>query len=150
MTFFTFLKIIFRRFFWHILIFFVVVLALIIAGYFFRGSIYYLNNDIVANSEGKELAKKVGELVFLPQDEVPTVAKVSNPDLLKDQAFFADAKVGDVVLIYTNAKKAVLYDPVANKIVNMSSIGGLSKVEEPQINLNQNNKTIDSSKENQF
>ena len=143
MTFLTFLKIIFRRFFWYILIFCFIFLAIII-GFFYKHPSYYFSPDVIAESEGKTLAKKVGELVFLPQDEVPTVAKVSNPSLLKEQAFFNDAKVGDVVLIYTNAKKAILYDPVANKIVNMStlSMGSIKKNDDPQIDLNKKDKKI--------
>lgn len=150
MTFFTFVKIIFRRFFWYILIFCVILFA-IIAGFFYKHPAYYLSPDVLAESEGKTLAKKVGEIVFLPQDEVPTVAKVSNPSLLKEQAFFIDAKIGDVVLIYTNAKKAILYDPTANKIVNMSTlnIGGINKPEETNIDLNTKNKKA-TSKDTQF
>ena len=47
---------------------------------------------------------------------------ILNPDLLKNQAFFANAQKGDIVLIYANAKKAILYDPVGNKIVDTAPI----------------------------
>jgi hypothetical protein len=131
MTFFTFIKIIFRRFFWYILIICIILLAVVV-GFLYKHPAYYSSPDTIAESEGRTLVKRVGELAFLPPDEVPTVAKVSNPSLLREQAFFVDAKTGDVVLIYTNAKKAILYDPTANKIVNMSTlnIGSLNKAPE--------------------
>lgn len=76
----------------------------------------------VSQTEAKALAQKVGRLIILPDDEVPTVATVSDPDKLKDQSFFASAKAGDKVLIYTNAKIAVLYDPTLDKIVTVAPI----------------------------
>lgn len=75
-----------------------------------------------SQEEAKKLVAEVGKLIVLPQDETPTVATVSDPEKLKIQAFFTDAKKGDKVLIYTNAKKAILYDPEAKKIVNVAPI----------------------------
>jgi hypothetical protein len=72
--------------------------------------------------EAKALAIKVGILMVLPKNEVPTIATVSDPSVLKDQVFFIDAKKGDKVLIYTGAKKAILYDPTINKIVNVAPL----------------------------
>jgi len=47
---------------------------------------------------------------------------VSDISKLQGQAFFASAKNGDKVLIYSKAKQAILYDPLANKIVKVSSL----------------------------
>ncbi len=76
----------------------------------------------IAQAEAKTLATKVGMLMVLPTDETPTIATVADPEALKNQAFFANAKVGDKVLIYTNAKKAILFDPVLNKILNVAPL----------------------------
>lgn len=70
----------------------------------------------------EEAVAAVAKLIDLPQDEQPTVATVTDPALLKDQPFFARAKNGDIVLLYTNAKKAYLYDPVANRLKEVSPI----------------------------
>ncbi len=68
------------------------------------------------------LLAEVGQLIALPEGETPTVATVSDPEKLKDQPFFAKAKVGDKVLIYTNARKAILYSPTDHKIIEVAPI----------------------------
>ena len=73
-----------------------------------------------ATTEVATLVEKVGKLIALPEDETPTIATIKQPDKLKDQAFFANAKEGDKVLIYTKARKAILYDPSADKIIQVA------------------------------
>ncbi|MEZ0208661.1 MAG: hypothetical protein ACAH17_00585 [Candidatus Paceibacterota bacterium] len=73
-------------------------------------------------NETAELISRVGKIIVLPEGEVPTIATVSNPEELKEQPFFAKAQVGYKVLLYAVAKKAYLYDPVANRIIEVSSI----------------------------
>jgi hypothetical protein len=80
------------------------------------------NPQRVAQEEVKSLVTKVGKLIVLPEGEEPTVATVTDPNLLKDQPFFANAKTGDKVLIYTNARKAVLYNPEENKIIEVAPV----------------------------
>lgn len=73
-------------------------------------------------SEIEALVAKVGQLIVLPAEEVPTVATITDPKLLKDQAFFANAQTGNKVLIYAQARKAILYDPLQHKIVEVAPI----------------------------
>ena len=107
-------------------IYFLLVLVLIAlgsAGYFwFEASAFKKDPQKSAQLETQKLLAKVSTLIVLPEDETPTVATVTDPDKIKNQAFFAKAKIGDKVLIYTSAKKAILYDPVANKIVEVAPI----------------------------
>jgi len=72
--------------------------------------------------EAEGLIERVGRLVVLPEEERPTIATVSDVEQIKDQPFFANAKNGDKVLIYTNARKAILYDPVNDKIVEIAPL----------------------------
>lgn len=75
-----------------------------------------------AQEEAVSIVAQVGKLIILPEGETPTVATVSDPEKLKDQSFFAKAKVGDKVLLYQNAKRAYLYDPVANRVLEVAPI----------------------------
>lgn len=75
-----------------------------------------------AQAEVDRLVSQVSKLIVLPTDEQPTVATVSDIEKLKDQPFFAKAQNGNKVLIYTGAKKAILFDPVANKIIEVAPI----------------------------
>lgn len=102
-----------------------VVIVIILAGatiYFFQQyTNIKANPGQKAQAETNRLVGEVSRLLVLPQ-ETPTVATITDIDKLKDQAFFANAKNGDKVLIFTGAKKAVLYDPVAKKIIEVAPI----------------------------
>ena len=80
------------------------------------------NPQATVQKEAEQLVGRVSRLIVLPEGEVPTIATVQDPELLKEQLFFANAKKGDKVLIYTNARKAILYDPVSNKIVEVAPV----------------------------
>ena len=84
---------------------------------------YFYNNNFKpknnSQKETNEIVSLVGKLMVLPEEQ-PTIATVTDIEQLKDQPFFVNAKKGDIVLIYTKAKKAILYDPVSNKIVEVS------------------------------
>jgi hypothetical protein len=69
-----------------------------------------------------DMVARVGALIDLPAGETPTIATVSDPSKLEDQAFFAGASKGDIVLIYTKAHEAYLYDPVRNKLVKVAPV----------------------------
>lgn len=75
-----------------------------------------------AQEEVKAVVAEVSKLMMLPNGEDPTLATVTDPEKLKDQAFFARAQTGFKVLIYANAKKAILYNPVEKKIVEVAPI----------------------------
>lgn len=103
-----------------------IALLIIIAGaaayFYMQADALKQDPDALARKEAEELVAVVGKLIILPADEIPTVATVSDPTKLADQAFFAKAKVGDKVLLYPRAKKAYLYDPVANRILEVAPI----------------------------
>lgn len=94
--------------------------ALGAAGYFYNKAYGSKNADPA--KEAAAVVERVGKLMILPTDETPTIATVSDPAKLRDQKFFTNAKEGDKVLIYTHAGKAILYDPAANKIVEVAPI----------------------------
>jgi hypothetical protein len=80
------------------------------------------NPQIAQQKEIDELVANVAKLIVLPADEQPVVATVADPDQLDDQPFFANAKKGDKVLIYNNARKVILYDPVEHRIIEVAPL----------------------------
>lgn len=94
-------------------------------GIYFYSQAVALKSGVAQKSspeELRQLVNKVSQIILLPTDEVPTVATVNDLALLKGQAFFANAKKGDRVLIYSKAKKAILYDPDSNKIIEVAPV----------------------------
>jgi hypothetical protein len=65
---------------------------------------------------------QVGKLMLLPENEQPAIATVTDLNPLSGQAFFANASIGDVVLMYKGARKAILYSPQKNKIIEVAPI----------------------------
>ena len=108
------------------LVFIVLFLAIAATAYYFydqnKKTLSLLNNPAQATElETKELTEKVGKLMTLP-DEKPTIISVVDKEKVKDQPFFIKAENGDKVLVYTAAKKAILYRPIANKIIEVGPV----------------------------
>ena len=92
------------------------------AGYFYWQWRNIKNNPTaVLEDESKKLIEMVGKLILLPNEQ-PTIATVTDPSKLSDQIFFKNAKVGYKVLVYSVAKKAILYDPISNKIIEVGPV----------------------------
>lgn len=72
--------------------------------------------------ENARIIDQVKKLINVPTDETPTVATVSDSEKLKNNAFFANAQNGDKVLIYTTTKKAIIFRPGENKIIEVGPI----------------------------
>ena len=100
----------------------VLVSGMLMASYEQKYATMKANPEKYAQESVQQLMADVSQLITLPTNEMPTVATVTDPTKLKDQPFFTDAKVGDRVLIYTGAKKAILYDPVARKIMQVAPL----------------------------
>ena len=101
----------------------ITVIAIILAGYFYSQiRVLKQNPQAQAQKETVEVMEKVSKLMVLPVGETPTLATVSDPEALKDQVFFAQAQKGDKVLIYSQAKKAILYSVVLNKIIDVAPL----------------------------
>ena len=107
----------------YVIIGLIISVALIALGlfYFFDRQASMLDEK-KAQSEAKSLYEKVDKHFVLPKDELPTVATVTEPEKLQGQSFFAKAKKGDKVLIFTNAKEAILYDPVLDKVIAVAPL----------------------------
>jgi len=105
----------------------VVALLIFLPSYYFYNKYQKLKSSHtgssgVDKSTAKELVEKVGKLIELPKGEDPTIATVSDKNALPKQAFFTNAQNADQVLIYTKAKKAILYRPSTNKIIEVGPV----------------------------
>ena len=111
-----------KRTFFNFIIIFVAIVAICFGILF-----YFKLNKIKLQDAAKEkevisLISKVSRLYLFPEGETPTIATVSDPQLLKGQAFFTQSEKGDSVLIFLKAGKAVLYRPSIDKIIEIAPI----------------------------
>lgn len=92
--------------------------------YFYKksSSINNINTTELSTSEINKVIKKVQAMVVVPEEEIPSVAMVTDPTLLSAQSFFASAKKGDVVLLYGSLGKVILFDSQIGKIIDMAPI----------------------------
>jgi hypothetical protein len=80
------------------------------------------NGQMTAQDQevARQVIARVGALIQLPEGE-PQIAVVKDPQILaQNQAFFANAQVGDVLLVYPTT--AILYRPQVNKIINIGPV----------------------------
>jgi hypothetical protein len=111
---------------WLIVIIVVLIVAAIPAYYYYnqykQEQMLLQNPSTSADATVKDLVDKVGKLMELPSNETPKIATVSDIAKLAGQAFFANAKNGDKVLIFTQAKEAILYRESINKIIQVAPV----------------------------
>jgi hypothetical protein len=110
-----------------LLIVIVLALLLVAAGIFFyirnqNGSVNIsgiseLNGEITDD----DLIIRVEKLIKLP-NEAPEIATVSDINQLKDQSIFKDAQNGDKVLIFPSAKRAIVYRPSEDIIIEVGNL----------------------------
>lgn len=109
----------------------IIAAAIIASSYFFvqyRNAQKLLKNPtLVAAQDSKSLVSKVSNLIELPKGEDPTIATISDINQLKAQPFYKNAQNGDKVLIFIKAKRAILYRPSINKIIEVAPINDESQ-----------------------
>lgn len=108
-----------------------VLVLLAVAGFGAAGYMYSqyqtLKNDPNASQKAQAdkaaaIKAKVSKLISVPADETPTLATVTDKEKLKDQPFFKDAQNGDQILIFPQAKKAIIYREKENRLINVGPI----------------------------
>ena len=96
----------------------------------------YFEDDVSTTKEGTDTAtnsiayivSEVNKQYLLPEGETPTMALITSLDDLAGQEFFAKAEIGDIVLLYMDAKKGVLWRPATRQVVEVGPI----KIREPK------------------
>lgn len=103
-----------------------IALFAIFLSFYFYYQLKHVKSDMVIDEnkqdEIKSLVDKVSKLYLIPKGEEPTIATVSDPEVLKDQSFFTLSEKGDKVFIFKNAGRAVLYRPSIDKIIEVAPI----------------------------
>lgn len=91
-----------------------------VAAYFY---FQYKNVPVTKTAEDEltQITNSIGKMMELP-DETPTLATINDKSKLEKSPFFDRAENGDKVLLYTNEKKAILYRPSTQKIVDVTTI----------------------------
>ena len=102
----------------------VIVVGALIYGYIdAKSDVKRLSNPAEASKlEKTELVVKTSQLIELPKNEEPTIATVKDVSKLQSQTFFKNAQNGDKVLIYTQAKRAILYRPSTDKVIESAPV----------------------------
>src|SRR3989338_1207282 len=105
--------------------------ALVIVVIAIAGTVYFVrlkpeilgltSGTVNTQAEVESLVSEVGKLMELPGDQ-PTVATVTDVEKLKSQPFFAKSQNGDKVLIFTEAKRAILYRPSSRLIIDVAPV----------------------------
>ncbi len=102
-----------------------VLVLLFIAAIGSSGYFYYQYKQVKNAADivdAKKTITAVAKLMNVPEKEVPTIATVTDKTKLKSQPFFKAAENGDKVLIYASIKKAILYRPSTNKIIDVTPV----------------------------
>lgn len=109
----------------------VVLNVLILIGLAVFGGYFYNKYQNLKDSSPEQLQQsqvdqtiaEVGKVYALPKDEKPDVATVKNKEELKKQyPFFDQAENDDVVLIYKEAKLAILYRPATKQLIKVGPV----------------------------
>ena len=79
------------------------------------------NPQAAAQNEANRIKSEVAQLIELPNED-PTIATVVDAEKLRTQPFFINAQNGDRVLLFAQAKKAILYRPSTKKLVEVAPL----------------------------
>lgn len=101
---------------------FILIVVLLVIGLSFMTVYFYKKSVSSDDKKVTDIVEDVSNIAILPNVKPDRVSVVSDLAPLKNMPFFIDAKIGDQVLFYAEARKAYLYRPSVGKIVNISSI----------------------------
>lgn len=73
-------------------------------------------------TDNTQIISAVSKIFELPSTSPDTIYTIKDTAQLKDQPFFAQAINGDILIVYVQAKKAILYRPSSDKIVDVAPV----------------------------
>lgn len=105
--------------------------SMVLLGALAFGGVYYNKYNDVKNATPDQIQQAqtdgyiaaINKLYALPANEKPDVATVKDKEALKKQyPFFDQAENDDVVLIYKEAKLAILYRPSSKQLIKVGPV----------------------------
>jgi hypothetical protein len=111
-----------HRFFWSpkiLSLALVFVIGLSVGFFLDQSWQFYRANRILTSDEATMEA--LSKIILLPE-ELPSIATVIDTEALNDEPFFQKAENGDKVVIFQNNKRAYLFRPKENRIIDMTVI----------------------------
>ncbi|MDB5187772.1 MAG: hypothetical protein JWO50_292 [Candidatus Kaiserbacteria bacterium] len=110
----------------------VIVLLVVLVGGYFIYKHFSQTPEQKLEEQSRMLIASVSKHMLLPSNETPEVYEIKDPaTLAKQQVFFADAQVGDELLVFSQAGKAIIYSPGRDVIVNVGPITGQASTTPP-------------------
>jgi len=83
---------------------------------------HYTNKNSVSILKDQDVIDALVNLMVLP-DEEPTITEISTlSDTLSSQGFYKNVSEGDYLVLFAEARKAVIYRPSDNVIINVGPI----------------------------
>src|SRR3989338_7950708 len=100
---------------------FIILLSFAVYSFNKKSSIASLQKKLnqTLGNETTDLVEKVDKIIRLPTDETPVIDTVNDVNQYQSQVFFRNAKNGDKVLVYKETRRAFLYRPSENKIIEV-------------------------------
>lgn len=68
------------------------------------------------------ILSEIRTVMLLTESETPTLVTVTEAEKMRGQSFFKNVENGDKVIIYENAKKAILWRPSAKMIIEVGTV----------------------------
>ena len=104
----------------------ILIVALVLVGGFFAHKYWQAtHND--PQRQTKALLDHVHTIADVPASETPTVATITDTSKLSNETLRSRSQNGDKLLIYTQAKRLILYRPSSKKIIETLTIEDQSK-----------------------
>lgn len=76
------------------------------------------NPSVASEDTNKAILSRLGKIMKLPDDETPQIAAVSDKSKLASDVFFKDADNGDYLIVYSKARRIIVFRDSKNQIIN--------------------------------
>ena len=102
--------------------FFVLVALVVVFVFFVKKEDKNSGEESLSPQEVERLTQELSRFMVVPSEE-PLVFKISDSDYLKgEQKFFENSSNDDVLFVFPETQKAVLYNPKTEKIINAGPV----------------------------